>query len=189
MNVIKWNFFFIWWRFKWWFLSYILSWKWDENWARVELFFEQIVKVAWCDFDSSESRLEDEINSRFKKTSIFFRMMLNISMSLTWAAWSKLRTLNSIMSSCIEDWSNWFAWKTTEVLKKEEFWHLIFDEYSFWMTWRIQLEVSCFRWETRLNEICFLWTSWVLVNFSWANEELYCFLWADEKLSYFLQAN
>ncbi len=57
------------------------------------------------------------------------------------------------------------------------------------MTWRIRLEASCFRRETRLNEICFLWTSWVLVDFSWANEKLYCFLWADEKLSYFLQAN
>ncbi len=153
------------------------------------MFFEQTVKVARRDFDSSESRLEDEINSRFKKTSIFFRVTLNTSMSLTWAAWLKLRALNSTMSSCIKDRSNWSAWKTTEVLKKKEFWHLIFDEYSFWMTWRIQLEAFCFRWETRLNEICFLWTSWVLVDFSWVNEKLYCFLWADEKLSCFFQAN
>ncbi len=153
------------------------------------MFFEQTVKVAWRDFDSSESRLEDEIDSKFKKTSIFFRMMLNTSMSLTWAAWSKLRTFNSTMSSCIEDWSNWSAWRTTEVLKKKEFQHLIFDEYSFWMTWRIRLEASCFRRETKLNEICFLWMSWVLVDFSWTNEELYCFLWADEKLSCFFWAN
>ncbi len=82
--------------------------------------------------------------------------MLNTSMSLTWAAWSKLQTFNSIMSSCIKDWLNWFAWKTTEVLKKEKFWHLIFDEYSFWMTWKIQLKASCFKWKTRLNEIYFL---------------------------------
>ncbi len=110
-------------------------------------------------------------------------------MSLTWAAWSKLQAFNLTMSSCIKDWLNWFAWKTTEVLKKKEFWHLIFDEYSFWMTWRIQLETSCFRRETRLNEIYFLWTSWVLVDFSWANEKLYCFLWADKKLSCFFQVN
>ncbi len=71
--------------------------------------------------------------------------MLNTSMSLTWAAWSKLRTLNSIISSCIKDQLNWSAWRTTEVLKRKEFQHLIFDEYSFWMTWRIQLEASCFR--------------------------------------------
>ncbi len=88
----------------------------------------------WRDFDSSKFKLEDEIDSRFKKTSIFFRMMLNTSMSLTQAAWSKLWTFNLTMSSYIEDWLNWSAWKTTEVLKKEEFWYLIFDEYSFWMT-------------------------------------------------------
>jgi len=189
VNAVKWNFFFIWWRFRWWFLSYVLSWERNENWARVELFFEQTVKVAQRDFDSSKSRLEDEIDSRFKKTSIFFKVTLNTSMSLTWAAWSKFQALNSTMSSCIKDQLNWFAWKTTEVLKKKEFQHLIFHEYSFWMTWRIQLEASCFRWKTRLNEICFLWMSWVLVDFSWVNEKLYCFLWADEKLSYFLQAN
>ncbi len=34
----------------------------------------------------SKSKLEDEIDSRFKKTSIFFRMTLNTSMSLTQAA-------------------------------------------------------------------------------------------------------
>ena len=77
-------------------------------------------------------------------------------MFLTWAAWSKLQAFNSTMSSCIEDWSNWSAWKTIEVLKRKEFWHLIFNEYSFWMTWRIQLEASYFRQETRLNEIYFL---------------------------------
>ncbi len=92
--------------------------------------------------------------------------MLNTSMSLTWAAWLKLQALNSTMSSCIKDWLNWSAQKTTEVLKRKEFWHLIFDEYSFWMTWRIQLKASCFRRETRLNKICFLWTSWILVDFS-----------------------
>ena len=59
----------------------------------------------------------------------------------------------------------------------------------FWMTWRIQLEASCLRRETRLNEVCFLWMSWILVDFSWVNERLYCFLWADKKLSYFLQVN
>ncbi len=63
--------------------------------------------------------------------------MLNTSMSLTWAAWSKLQAFNSIMSSCIKDQLNWFTWRITEVLKKKEFQHLIFDEYSFWMTWRI----------------------------------------------------
>ena len=110
-------------------------------------------------------------------------------MFLTWAAWLKLRAFNSIISSCIEDQLNWFAWRTTEVLEREEFQHLIFDEYSFWMTWRIQLKASCFRRETRLNEICFLWMSWVLIDFSWANEELYYFLWADEKLNCFLQVN
>ncbi len=153
------------------------------------MFFEQTVKVARRNFDSSESRLEDEIDSRFKKTSIFFRVILNTSMSLTQAAWSKLRALNSTMSSCIEDRSNWSAWRTTEVLERKEFRHLIFDEYSFWMTWRIRLEASCFRRETRLNEVCFLWMSWILVDFSWANEKLYCFLWADEKLSCFFRAN
>ncbi len=153
------------------------------------MFFEQTVKVARRNFDSSESRLEDEIDSRFKKTSIFFRVILNTSMSLTQAAWSKLRALNSTMSSCIEDRSNWSAWRTTEVLERKEFRHLIFDEYSFWMTWRIRLEASCFRRETRLNEVCFLWMSWILVDFSWANEKLYCFLWADEKLNCFLRAN
>ncbi len=61
-------------------------------------------------------------------------MTLNTSISLTWAAWSKLWTFNSTMSSCIKDWLNWSAWETTEVLKKKEFQHLIFDEYSFWMT-------------------------------------------------------
>ncbi len=142
-----------------------------------------------CNFDSSESKLEDEIDLRFKKTSIFFRMMLNTSMFLTWATWSKLQAFNSTMSSCIKDWLNWSAWKTTEVLKKEEFQHLIFNEYFFWITWRIQLEASCFKRETRLNEICFLWMSWVLIDFLWMNEKLYCFLWADEKLSYFLQVN
>ncbi len=71
--------------------------------------------------------------------------MLNTSMFLTQAAWSKLQTFNSIISSCIKDWLNWFAWKTTKVLKRKEFWHSIFDEYSFWMTWRIQLKVSCFK--------------------------------------------
>ncbi len=91
--------------------------------------------------------------------------MLNTLMSLTWAVWSKLWTFNSIMLSCIKDQLNWSAWETTEVLKKKEFWYLIFDEYSFWMTWRIQLEASCFKWKTRLNKICFLWMSWVLVNF------------------------
>ncbi len=166
MNAVKRNFFFIWWRFKWWFLSYVLFWEWDENWARVELFFKWTVKVIWCDFDSSESELEDEIDLRFKKTSIFFRMTLNTSMSLTQAAWSKLQAFNLTMSSCIKGQLNWSAWRTTEVLKKKEFWHLIFDKYSFWMTWRIQLEASCFRRETRLNEICFFWTSWVLVDFS-----------------------
>ncbi len=54
--------------------------------------------------------------------------MLNTSMSLTQTAWLKLQALNSTMSSCIKDWLNWSAWKTTEVLKNEEFWHLIFDE-------------------------------------------------------------
>ncbi len=52
-------------------------------------------------------------------------------MFLTWVAWSKLQALNLTMSSCIKDWLNWFAWETTKVLKKEEFWHLIFDEYLF----------------------------------------------------------
>ncbi len=85
----------------------------------------------WRDFDSLKSRLEDEIDSRFKKTLIFFRMMLNTLMSLTWAAWLKLQTFNSIMSSCIEDQLNWSAWRTTEVLEREEFQHLIFDKYSF----------------------------------------------------------
>ncbi len=87
-------------------LTYILSWEWDKNWARVELFFEWIVKVVWRDFDSSEFRLEDEIDLRFKKISIFFRMRLNTSMSLTQAAWSKLQTFNSTMSSCIKDQLN-----------------------------------------------------------------------------------
>ncbi len=131
MNAVKWNFFFIWWRFRQWFLSYILSWKWDENWVKVELFFKWIIKVAWCNFDSSEFRLKDEIDLKFKKILIFFKMMLNTSMSLTWTAWSKLWVLNSIISSCIKDWLNWSAWRTTEVLKKKEFQHLIFDEYSF----------------------------------------------------------
>ena len=85
----------------------------------------------WCNFNSSESELEDEIDSRFKKTLIFFKVMLNTSMSLTWAAWSKLQAFNSTMSSCIKDQLNWFTWKTTEVLKKKEFQHLIFDEDSF----------------------------------------------------------
>ncbi len=156
MNAVKWNFFFIWWRFKQWFLSYILSWKQDKNWARVELFFEWTVKVMWRNFDLLKFKLEDKIDSRFKKTWIFFKVMLNTSMSLTWAAWSKLWALNSTMSSCIKDQLNWSAWKITKVLEKKEFWHLIFDEYSFWMTWRIQLEASCFRWEIRLNEVCFL---------------------------------
>ncbi len=110
-------------------------------------------------------------------------------MFLTWAAWLKLWAFNLTISSCIKDRLNWSAQETTEVLKKKEFQHLIFNEYSFWMTWKIQLKASCFRRETRLNEICFLWMSWVLVDFSWANEELYCFLWADKKLSYFLQVN
>ncbi len=110
-------------------------------------------------------------------------------MSLTWAAWSKFQAFNLTMSSCIKDWLNWSAWRTTEVLKKKRFWHLIFDEYSFWITWKIQLKASCFRRETRLNEFCFLWMNWVLVDFSWANEKLYNFLWADEKLNCFLQAN
>ncbi len=189
MNAVNWNFFFIWWRFRRWFLSYVLSWKWDENWARVEMFFEQIIKVMWRDFDSSEFKLEDEIDSRFKKTSIFFKVTLNTSMSLTWTAWSKLQTFNLTMSSCIKDQLNWSAWRTTKVLKKEKFQHLIFNEYSFWMTWRIRLEASCFRRKTRLNEICFLWMNWVLIDFSWANGKLYCFLWADEKLSYFFQVN
>ncbi len=57
--------------------------------------------------------------------------MLNTLMSLTWAAWSKLQAFNLTMSSCIKDQLNWFAWKTTEVLEKKEFWHLILDEYSF----------------------------------------------------------
>ncbi len=140
----------------------------------------------WRNFDSSESRLEDEIDSRFKKTSIFFRVTLNTSISLTWAAWSKLRAFNSTMSSCIEDRSNWSAWETTEVLERKEFRHLIFDEYSFWMTWRIRLKASCFRRETRLNEICFLWTSWILVDFSWENERLYYFLQVNWVLNYFL---
>ncbi len=87
-------------------------------------------------------------------------------MFLTWAAWSKLQTLNSTMLSCIKDQSNWSAQEITEVLEREEFQHLIFNEYSFWMTWRIQLEASCFRQETRLNKVCFLWMSWVLVDFS-----------------------
>jgi len=142
-----------------------------------------------CNFDSSESRLKDEIDLKFKKTSIFFKMMLNTSMFLIWAAWSKLQAFNSTMSSCIKDWLNWFAWKTTEVLKKEEFQHLIFNEYFFWITWRIQLEASYFKQETKLNKICFLWMSWILIDFLWMNEKLYCFLWADEKLSYFLQVN
>ena len=201
MNTVKWNFFFIWWKFRWWFLLYILSWEQDENWARVELFFEWTVKVAWCDFDSSEYRLENEIDLRFKKTSIFFKVMLNTSMSLTWVAWSKIQTFNSTMSSCIKDQLNWSAWKTTKVVKREEFWHLIFDEYSFWMTWRIQLETSCFKWETRLNEIlyCFLWAdeklsyflqvNWELNCFLWVNWKLNCFFWANEKLDCFLQAN
>ena len=189
MNAVKWNFFFIWWKFRQWFLSYILSWEWDENWAKVELFFEWTVKVVWRDFDSSEFRLEDEINSRFKKTLIFFKMMLNTSMFLTWAEWSKLWAFNSTISSCIKDWLNWSAWRTTEVLKKEEFQHLIFDEYSFWMTWRIQLEASCFRWETRLNEICFLWADEKLSYFFQANEKLNCFLQANWKLSCFFQVN
>ncbi len=55
-------------------------------------------------------------------------------MSLTQAAWSKLWAFNSIISSCIKDWLNWFAQEIIEVLKKKEFWHLIFNEYSFWMT-------------------------------------------------------
>ncbi len=38
------------------------------------------------------------------------------------------------MLSCIKDWLNWSAQEITEVLKKKEFWHLIFDEYSFWIT-------------------------------------------------------
>ncbi len=143
----------------------------------------------WRDFDSSEFRLEDEINSRFKKTLIFFKMMLNTSMFLTWAEWSKLWAFNSTISSCIKDWLNWSAWRTTEVLKKEEFQHLIFDEYSFWMTWRIQLEASCFRWETRLNEICFLWADEKLSYFFQANEKLNCFLQANWKLSCFFQVN
>ncbi len=189
MNAVKWNFFFIWWRFRRWFLSYILSWEQDENWARVELFFEQTVKVAWRNFDSLESKLENEIDSRFKKTSIFFRMMLNTSMFLIQTAWSKLQAFNSTMSSCIKDWLNWSAQETIKILERKEFWHLIFNKTFFQMTWRIQLKASCFRWETKLNETCFLWMSWVLIDFSWANEELYCFLWANEKLSYFLQAN
>ncbi len=82
--------------------------------------------------------------------------MLNTLMFLIQAAWSKLQAFNLIISSCIKDWLNWSAQKITEVLKKEEFWHLIFDEYFFWMTWRIQLKASCFRWKTRLNEIYFL---------------------------------
>ncbi len=57
--------------------------------------------------------------------------MLNTSMSLTWAVWLKLWTLKSTMLSCIKDQLNWSAWKTTEVLEKEEFWHLIFNQYSF----------------------------------------------------------
>ncbi len=79
----------------------------------------------------SESRLEDEIDSRFKKTSIFFKVTLNTLMSLTLVAWSKLQAFNLTMLSCIEDWLNWFAWKTTEVLKRKEFQHLIFIEYFF----------------------------------------------------------
>ncbi len=57
--------------------------------------------------------------------------MLNTLIFLTWAAWSKLWILNSIISSCIKDWLNWFAQETIKVLKKKEFQHLIFDEYSF----------------------------------------------------------
>ena len=110
----------------------------------------------WCNFNSLKSRLKDEIDLRFKKTSVFFKMILNTSMSLTWITWSKLWAFNSTMSSCIKDQLNWFAQETTEVLKKKKFWHLIFNEYSFWMTWRIWLETFYFKWKTRLNKICFL---------------------------------
>ncbi len=143
----------------------------------------------WRDFDSLKFKLEDEINLKFKKTLIFFKIMLNTSMFLTWVIWSKLQAFNSIMSSCIKNQLNWSAQKTTEVLKRKEFQHLIFDEYAFWMTWRIQLKASCFKWKIRLNKICFLWKNWVLIDFSWANERLYYFLWVNEKLNYFLWVN
>ena len=73
-----------------------------------------------------------------------------------YSTWRDQSTFNSTMSSCIKDRLNWSAWRITEVLKKKEFQHLIFDEYFFWMTWRIQLEAFCFRWKTKLNEIYFL---------------------------------
>ncbi len=167
----------------------------DEDWAD---------KVASCDFDSL-----NETESRFRKSSIFFRIMLNTSMFLSRVARSKHQALNSTMSSCVEDWLHWSAQETLEVLEEKELWHLILKKYSFWMTWKIRLEASCFRWWTRLNEICFLWTdeklnyffwanwelncsswaSWVLNNSSWIIRELNCFLRANWKLNCFLRVN
>ena len=61
----------------------------DEDWAD---------KFASHNFD-----LLDETESRFRKSSIFFKVMLNTSMSLSRVAWSKHWALNSTMSSCVED--------------------------------------------------------------------------------------
>ena len=55
-------------------------------------------------------------------------------MSLSRVAQSKHRALNSTMSSCVEDWLHWSAWKILEVLEEEELQHLVLEKYSFWMT-------------------------------------------------------
>ncbi len=52
-------------------------------------------------------------------------------MFLIQTAWSKLQAFNSTMSSCIKDWLNWSAQETIKILERKEFWHLIFNKYSF----------------------------------------------------------
>ncbi len=61
----------------------------DEDWAD---------KVTSCNFDSL-----NEIESRFRKSLIFFKVMLNTLMSLSWVTWSKHQAFNSTMSSYVED--------------------------------------------------------------------------------------
>ncbi len=78
----------------------------DEDWAD---------KVALYDFDSL-----DETESRFRKSSIFFKVILNTSMSLSQVAWSKHWAFNLTMSSYVEDRLHWSAQKTLKVLEEKE---------------------------------------------------------------------
>ncbi len=136
---------------------YLIS-CWVESSCQVELSSQasQLDSSSWI-------QLLNLTQHFFKKISTWLN-----TFRVEYSTWRDQSTFNSTMSSCIKDRLNWSAWRITEVLKKKEFQHLIFDEYFFLNDLKNTIRSFLFQMKDKTEWDLFLVNelniSWLLVN-------------------------